>query len=336
MKRTSRIPEQNLTASELTRIQRSLRRRFRSCGVIEVGFGTAQKNGKQDSARGLTVCLFVRNKRMPRNTDFRIGRCINVWIRRNGKRRQLSLPTDVIQFRLARRSGVHVRAIGSSNTVNGGLVVSWIDSVGPRWGIVTVGHVFADTILNARVRVDGVGNRPNFAGELIWRSSDRRFDAALVEVAADDLIDGGLIRPFHLTSPNSFPIRPLDELRLDATPVGVTGSRRGQSLSDDSGEGPAFRVEHFFPELGPGIIEGVSKLDNVIRVRSDEPAPGDEFIRGTSGSVWLISGQGAAVQVAGLPPSWSVGFGQSIATVLAIVENSLPVSASQFKLVRAF
>ena len=314
-----------LSSDELMRIRRTLRRRYRSAvhdGVIEVGFGFAERKAELDPSRREAICFLVQRKRMPRAKRDRIPAIAEVRVRRGRGFVVVRLPTDVIEItpsrlRLTRPTIRH--AAGRQAATASGLV-AWrvAESESLSWGLITVGHLFwhvrgipeAEPRVQVMIPAARRGNSPHeLAGRLIART-DRRgtkgVDAALIQVAPEQLL------PFDWLPlddpPPSLAIRPASALSADT-------ARHGSALTSE-GDVP-FVVLRFFPIFN--LIAEVGSIQDVLEVESPYA---ETFAPGRSGTLWTIERETACLQFAGwLHPtiasmSYRRGLGQSFASVV--------------------
>jgi len=312
----------NFTIAELARMQRTLHGRLRevdAANLAAIGFGMAFKGGRPDPSRGPAICLFVLRKHMPRRPDQRIPAYVQLRLRRGSTYQQVELATDVVEIGRVLPTGWTLSATGVGSAT-GGAVIAWrspTDTDGTTLcGILTVGHPFA-TGLRPLVRIDPQPGAHPFNGRLLLRSRRHRAsaDAAIVRVYPESLVDSGLLDS-TLVSSGQFDIDAIIEpevVSLDRL-VSLRGAH-GESLRDDT---PApFLVHAILPMM---TIGGLGRLRNIISVWS--PGAG-AFLPGTSGSLWEIEGDPAALQVAASPDAYRLGFGQALVTDLLWARHAL-------------
>jgi len=313
---------EDFTIAELARMQRTLHGRLRevdAANLAAIGFGMAFKGGRPDPSRGPAACLFVPRKHRPRRAAERIPARVQLRLRRGSTYQHIELATDVVEIGRVVPTGwtLSTRDVGPAT---GGAVIAWraptdTDAI-TLCGILTVGHAFGIGV-RPLVRIDPQPGDLPFNGRLLLRSRRHRAsaDAAIVRVNPESLVDSGLLDVTWVSN---------GQLDIDAivepeiVSLDRLVSRRGAhgaSLRDDT---PApFLVRAILPMM---TIGGLGRLRNIIAVWS--PAAG-AFLPGTSGSLWEIEGDAAALQVAASPEAYQLGFGQALVTDLAWARHAL-------------
>jgi hypothetical protein len=352
------MPEHStdFTLAEFSAMQRALRKRFdvaRDPNLVDVGFGIALKDNRIDRKRGLVATFFVSTKRKRRRCRHPIPTQVTLRVRtipvfqKSAASRQprvqhgrsywqrAVLATDVVELPGLVPTGCRysARHVGPATA---GAVVIWQEQSNRGkqhfCGILTVGHAFTRE-QRPLVLFRGSSNGRDFNGRL-YRKSRRAssVDAAIIQVHPDDLVDcgiidadlvvHGIIDPEMVFGP---PIASLGELtRLQGSP--------GLLLRDQS---PVrLSVHSLLPSM---TIPTLGTLHNVVSAWSRGYRP---FRPGTSGAVWEIEHEPAAMQVAGTPDGFQLGFGQALDSSLAWAEAKLNESvafvAGSFRLVTAF
>lgn len=312
-----------LGPDELARIRRTLIDRYdvgSRGNIVEIGFGVALLDDQIDPARGDAICFYVTNKRMPRAKEDRIPKREAVRVKRGKHFVLVNLATDVIitgrnGFQL---SGRPIRHLTDSATATAGAIVAWRFTGGRRfaWGVLTVGHLFWDRHrlpeLNDEVRIRVTGNR-QIQGRLVLRSDPGSpVDAAIVLVARQALVDGGVLRANASTAGKK--IRSVARLSADAMKLGKTIPRSVPI---------GFQVLRYLPEFS--LIQHLGPIQHALDVRSDVSGT---FAKGTSGAAWIIARQAACQQFAGWESSSETnlsvgGIGQSMETILGWCRRQL-------------
>ena len=309
------------TVAELARMQRTLQRRLRdidAANLTAIGFGMALKGGRPDPNRGLVASLFVRHKHAPRHASQQLPSRVEVRLRRGSTFQRLQFVTDVVEVGRIVPTGWTLSA-PDVDRVTGGALVAWRaiteeeDAV--RCGVLTVGHAFT-TGRRPLVRIDPWPVDTPFNGRLYLKSRrPSSTDAAVIRVHPESLVANGLIAPSFVSG---------GRLELDAIvqPETVALDRLtslhgadGESLRSDT-RAP-FLVQAILPRM---TIRGLGRLRNIVSVWS----PGaDAFSPGTSGSLWEIEGDPAALQVAATPATYQLGFGQALVTAFDWAREAL-------------
>ncbi|MFV2066229.1 MAG: hypothetical protein ACC645_04565 [Pirellulales bacterium] len=300
------------TAAELARMQRTLQRQLRdidAANLAAIGFGMALKGGRPDPKRGLAACLFVRHKHAPRQASQRLPPRVEIRLRRGSTFQRLQLATDVVEVGRVVPTGWRLSA-PDIDPVTGGAVVAWraiTEEDGTvRCGILTVGHAFA-TGRRPLVRIDPWPGETSFNGRLYLKSRrPSSADAAVIRVHPESLVENGLIDP-SLVSGGRLDIDAIVQPEIvSPDQLASLHGAHGESLRSDT------RVPFLLQAILPLMtIRGLGRLRNIISVWS----PGaDAFSPGTSGSLWEVEGDPAALQVAATPATYQLGFGQALVT----------------------
>lgn len=343
-----------LTPEELRRVRRTLLRRFGRLdpgNVLEIGFGVARRDGRDDPSRHQAVSVIVRDKRLPGTKAARIPASVRIRLRRGSGFVVAELATDVVsrQWEDWTPTRRPVRHLSGRQTAAATALVAWEESPNQAWGLLTVGHPFAhvrhvpESAARVRVLVPGDGRGQGdreLGGRLLARSrhrDPRRVDAALVLVEHEHLVVAGWAgraegsRLSRLDAASVWP-RAASDLSRDL-------GRPGQAITP-AGDQP-FVVRRYFPEFR--LIPQVGPIRDVLEVES--PTPG-AFAPGGSGSAWTIGGEPACLQFAGwmhpTDPSQSYrrGLGQPIVHVIGWAQANIAKrraddsSAPAFRLVR--
>jgi hypothetical protein len=192
--------------------------------------------------------------------------------------------------------------------------------------LLTVGHAFPrlrqlkPSDRAVRVLAD---RQREFAGLLYAQSSLRdTIDGSLILVQRADLIASGILSPGQSGRRIA---RSLQQLSVD---IGSFGSTRPRSLD------LPFQVQAFFPSFR--LVPSLGIITDVVSVFD---APTGAFQPGSSGSVFTIKRQAAAMQFAGTPKDFRMGFGQAMVTILDWAERELGRSSeidSEVRLVATF
>jgi hypothetical protein len=310
-----------LTLDELTRIQRTARRHLavsQDPNLIDVGFGVALQRDRVDRTRGLVAVVLVRRKLRRVAADRAIPDRLRLRLRRAGRFVYVDLATDVVEVPEIVPSGLVFTAPGIGPAM-AGAVIAWQQPRGrglrSAFGMLTVGHAFpsADPQL---VLFDAAPGGSEFNGRLYLKSRrPSAVDAAVVHVQREDLAANALI------DANSQAHRPRDAANLEGLPVLAPADivqrvgTRGTSLR--GGRRLPFVVHAILPTM---TIPTLGHLRNVITAH----APGsDTFRPGSSGSVWEIETQPAALQLAATPPTFQLGFGQALTVDLDWARETL-------------
>ncbi len=318
----------DLTRAELGRIRNTLKRRFRASGqdgVLEVGFGRAERRGALDPRRPESVCFYVRRKRMPRSKQQRIPAVVEVRVRRGPHLVRVRLPTDVLAVDASslRPTGRTIRSAASTRRATAGCVLGW-RVPGQRqleWGVLTVGHLFGRQRRapgsKPRVWIDAGGNR-ELEGALLVRSARAsQVDAAIVRVAKSELVRAGLIAADVSTRGKR--VRSSRQLARDTGHNGLTLPGREQV---------PFMVLRYLPVTS--LVAELGTLVDVLDVRSTRAGT---FAPGRSGSLWLIERQAACQQFGGWETrgkrsaNYRRGLGQSLVEILAWAAKALARTA---------
>ena len=120
----------DLTSAELGRIRATLRRRYpaaRPGGVLEIGFGMAERQGVADPKRREAICFYVRHKRKPRPKRERIPRVVEVRVRRGLHFVLVRLPADVLEVMATSLvpTGRTIRSVAGARRATAGCLVAW-------------------------------------------------------------------------------------------------------------------------------------------------------------------------------------------------------------------
>lgn len=299
---------EELSLDELGAIRRQLQRRFgigNRGNIIDVAFGMAEANGQLDPSRPDSICFYVRHKRKPRAKIDRIPATIDCRLKRGRRFVRVRLATDVILLgtRQVRPSGEpisHSRSRG--NGITGG-VIGWrlSDRKSWTWGVITVGHLFANlNVVPESTPLVRIG-RPSanaVAGTLIARSKPfnrQQVDAAIVMVPREQLVAADMLP--ETSSTRGKRIRPVTALKNDQGKQGFSFPRAVIVK---------LRVVRFLP-----ISDLVPALGSLRFVVEAIAMPGT-FAVGRSGSMWAVQRQAAGIQHGGLPTQFHRGWGQSL------------------------
>ena len=319
----------DFSVDELRRMQTSLRKRFRINNrenLVDVGFGTALKDGKLQPERGICVTFFVRKKKNPRSKNDRLPSQVSVRLKRGKRFVTFDFHTDVVQVSDIVATGK--RLDYRSKYVTTGAIVAWkgVSSSRLSWGVVTVGHSFPPLggLSQSRRKVSIRTRRGRVPGTLVAKSNrNKKIDAAIALVEKEDLLSKRLLKD----SQTSREIKPrkLEKLYADRTKVGQTLRIGGKRK---------FEVHAYLPSLK---VTGIGTVIHIVSVVSTRIKT---FKKGTSGSSWLIQNQAACIQVAGRSPEYCQGFGQSLETVTQWAEKKLEaqklMKAGSFRMVLTF
>lgn len=320
-------PSADFTLSELTRLQRTLRRRFNIAGdpnLIDVGFGVALKGGRPDPARGLTATFLVRRKHRPRAAQHRLPGNVRVRLLRGRSFVAVDLRTDVVETAPPTPAGFRFFAsdVGPATT---GVVLNWSERRGRRTksvcGVLTAGHAFADHSPRLVLVEPSAGGR-TFNARLYVRS--RRpspVDAAILHVNPDDLVENNLLDAEWVTETGDVSAGAAIEVPVAASPEAWSPQGTSATLLRAARSLP-FRILTLLPRMQ---IHTLGQLEHVF---SGWSAHRDAFSPGTSGAVWLVSDGPAALQIAGTPPRFQRGFGQAAGRMIPWAQAVLATKRS--------
>jgi hypothetical protein len=303
----------NLSRDELRRMRTTLLGRYRlrgRGGVLEIGFGQAERSGRVDSRRPQAICFYVRRKRMPRRRQDRIPKVVEVRVRRQSHFVLVRLATDVLEVEIDSLipTGLRLRNMASKRVATAGCVVAWRVPGLPQlqWGLLTVGHLFARRVQATEVRIT-IAQQGPLVGTLLARSQNAsQVDGAIVQVDKRKLVDAGLIS--KRVSTRGKRVRAPHQLGRDV-------GRAGQTLPGR--ERVPFVVLRYLPETS--LVPSLGTLVDVLDVSCKRA---ETFAPGRSGSLWLIERQAACQQFGGWETrahpaeNYRRGLGQSIARIL--------------------
>ena len=308
----------DLSIHELRRVQTTLFDRYRGqANVVDVAFGAAEKDGKPDPSRPDAVCFYVRRKKKTVAKGEAIPSVVKVRLKRGSEFYSVVLPRDVIVLGEEGIQTTGQRVFHRDNSGNpgtAGCVVAWRVGTGGnlKWGVLTVGHIFESVAQGPSAPAEARLRTPDSSllrGRILAYSRPRDgsdVDAAIVEVSKDDLVTFGLI-PAGVSTAGRV-IRSADSLMTDRGRAGIT-IPNSQALDFEVMR--VLPVSRSVPALGP--------LATVIEVGSSSRA----FAPGSSGSLWQIGGQAAAIQHGGLPTAFRRGWGQSLESISIWVKGRL-------------
>lgn len=308
-----------LTASELDQLHHRLMDRYRQRlgdNLLEIGFGTSERNGKPDRLRGVGVVFHVGKKHSPLREGERIEKQIPIPLPAAVAKRSIQLPSDVVELdpadlELTGREIDHRSDPLASATASAVLVWRLRGEFFFHWSVLTVGHLFwsrrrlPESSESVRVHAgDAI-----LPAQLLLRSpAGSGADIALAEVERQALIDHGLIAAKPST--RGKPIRAIARLPSD---------RGGEAWSRPRREPVAVRVLRYFPRFFS--IPRAGTLFHVMTARSEVEGA---FGQGRSGSGWRIERQFAAHQIfAWRGGGYTRGGGQSIHYCLRYLQTEL-------------
>lgn len=227
----------------------------------------------------------------------------------------VTLPTDIVDA-----TGICLTAgTIKRRKVSVGVLVCWKksgDSAPSRWGLLSVSHAFKNQAIRSTHTVT-LPSGQRITGTLISRTSKTdKIDAAVLEV---DVADVTAIMSTTSVISKKTP-RKWTQLKKD------TGARKnGRSHREPNSI--RFKCSGFREKRFP--VED-RLFDYVLQV--DDSSNG--FSRGTSGCIWVVAGQAAAIQFAGSGPAVETGFGQSLEKILKRMKSKL--AASRLTIEHAF
>ncbi|OHB80011.1 MAG: hypothetical protein A2W31_11090 [Planctomycetes bacterium RBG_16_64_10] len=311
----------DFTLAELARMQRVLRQRFgvaHDPNLIDVGFGTALKRNRLDSARGLAACFFVRTKWRPAGPRRAIPPRVRLRLRRRRRYELIWLATDIVEVGAVAPSG-HRFSAPEVGPATAGAILVWQQRAfhgrNHLCGILTVGHAFPSPRRDL-VLIQGPAGGIDFNGRLYQKSRrPSAVDAAIIQVRPQDLADNGILDAGLLRGGMVDPAAVAPATVLAPTDLATKLGARGTSLRD--GRPQPFVLHALLPTMS---IPTLGCLRNVLAVRARQR---QAFGPGTSGAIWEIEDQAAALQVAATPPDFQHGFGQALAVDLTWARDSL-------------
>lgn len=307
---------ESLSLDDLHHVQRTLQHRVGSrdgANILAVGFGPKCRGGEM--IEGLAARFFVRRKKSHVAKSRRIEPVepVRLFDRRRRRYRQLRLSTDVVQTQPPAPVGVAVR--DGSRQATAAAVIRWSTRQPPppdpqasepddprwRWGLLTVAHLFDASTREGRIeRVHACGAQPTTIDGAVVAAGRLPGgpDAAVMETGIDRLWLSGFLPDPSAQHPR---LAAEDDV-LRWIPRGTDG------YVHRAGPVRRWRFATYLPEQ---TIPRLGRLRHVIQFHSDT-ADHDRhpFAPGTSGSVLVVGGVPAGMQVAAESPNYRTGYAQ--------------------------
>ena len=298
----------SLTDAEVLRLLRTARRHLLAedgGAPITVALGRGRKRAK------ISLRISAEDKGR-RGSERKVPSEMTLRLKRDetGKYVTVSLKTDVKRTWVWEPTGKYL----NGDLCTTGVVIRWkFPGSSMNWGLITVAHAF-DGTRSGWVNV-AISPLVILDAEVIRQSAkNANVDAAIVLISDDDV--DKLITAGILTSRNDPEIEPRTHGELLSDESSSAGGESLRVASDAIASPASFRVNDFSDSEQCGT-RNISPALIVSQDRSDV------FQGGTSGSLWKVNGELAAMQCGGSAQDYSAGLGQPLSVLLAWCKKEL-------------